>query len=293
MSFNRTSAGVLFFVVGGVVGCTAYPTLKSVAPDCTVEEQYDFDSIETFDTADGGVGTANLWTATDTLNAGVYTSVAIASAEAIPGGRCLSKASLVMRSSRNNDWGSLFGFNNFARSATGYEGLSFWAKAPGATTKGFTILLNDQNTVCLGNAVDGGACDMPANCITYGSDGGTGMTMYDSTGMAIPGTGGAPPAPDACGNAYQVTVLATVDWQLYTIPFSQFQQGATPNRVPNAKLMQTGPVPGTALLIDDLSSLTFRMPKEAVMELWLDDLAFYRRRGAGTGGDGGVDAPQM
>ncbi len=110
--------------------------------------------------------------------------------------------------------------------------------------------------------------------------------------MVIMGSVADAPEPDQCGNPYAVVQVVTNDWRFYTIPFGAFQQVATPNRVPNAALTEVGPEPGTALLTKALVSLTFRMPKAATMELWIDNLTFYRKAGTG-GGDAGVDAAQM
>ena len=54
--------------------------------------------------------------------------------------------------------------------------------------------------------------------------------------MLISGATITAPPPDACGNSYSTVLPVTTDWQLYTIPFSQFHQTAMPNRVPNAAL---------------------------------------------------------
>ena len=69
---------------------------------------------------------------------------------------------------------------------------------------------------------------------------------------------------------------AATDWAFYTVPFNRFQQDPKPNRVPNALLTNTGNVPGTGLLTDQLLQLILRMPKEAKAELWIDNLAYYR-----------------
>jgi hypothetical protein len=276
--------GIVLVVLAGAGGCTAYPTEKNLPLDCSVEDAYDFQSIDNFET----VGTANLWTAGDTTNADVSVSV-----QALTDGpRCGSTAALEILSAHNNDWGSLFGFNNFGpRDESAWEGLSFWARAPGNTTKGFTVLLDDPNTAT--------STSVTSNCTQYATaDGGSSsptMTIYDpSTGMAISGATTSAPPPNACGNSYQTVVTVTTSWQLYTIPWGKFQQTAMPNRVPNADLTDKGPVAGTGLLISQLLNLTLRMPKEADMELWIDNLSFYRKKGAaGANGDGGTDAPHM
>jgi hypothetical protein len=237
MSLKRNSgvvvwtwaAGVFLFM-GGALGCTAYPTLKDMPLDCSADSGYELQTIDNYEM----VGAANLWDSGDTTTANV--SVAVESLT--DGTRCGSTAALVIRSVHNNDWGSLFGFNNFGpRDESAYEGLSFWARAPGNTTKGFTMLLDDPNTAS--------STAVTSNCKLYQTaDGGTGgptMTVYDpSTGMAISGSTTAAPPPDACGNSYSVVAVLTTDWRFYTFPFATFLQTAMPNRVPNSSLSQTG-----------------------------------------------------
>jgi hypothetical protein len=290
---TSTTCGALLLLVagGGVVGCSAYSTYRNVAPDCNVESAYALQVVDAFDT----VGPGAFWMSADTADAGTVplpppASYVASAVEPISDGpRCGSTAALVIRSERNNDWGSLFGINiGSSRDASAYDGLSFWARAPGNTTNAFTILLNDPNTAVPPVMTD-------AKCKEYGVDGGTaGQPMVDGTGMIIPGTITDAPEPDQCGNPYSVVQVVTSNWRFYTIPFSAFQQGPTPNRVPNVALMEIGPEPGTALLTSSLLSLTLRMPKAATTELWIDNLSFYRPAAApGTGGDGGVDAAQM
>lgn len=282
---------LMSLALGGAIGCTAYPTYKPVPPiDCTVEAQYDFNIATaptdfTFEMVGASVG----WTAMDPT-AG---SSMIGAVEALTdGARCGSTAALVLRASNNNDWGSLFGFNNFGRDASEYEGLSFWARASRNTNGAFTILLDDPNTnnpdmppLC---GTDAGVPPLPPGgrdtCLNYCSDGGTGTGQSDSTGMIIPGTITAAPEPDQCGNSFQVVLQVTADWRLHTIPFSEFNQTALPNRVPNPTLA------GTALRPSRLLNLIMRMPRAMPSEIWIDNLGFYRKATT-TGGDGGVDAP--
>jgi hypothetical protein len=279
---------LLLLALGGAAGsagCSAYSTFKPLPLDCNVESAYDLQVVNSFDT----IGPGAFWMAADIADAGTvrspppYTYVASAVEPISDGPRCGSSAALVIRSERNNDWGSLFGIDiGSPRNASAYDGLSFWARAPGNTTNAFTILFNDPNTALPTVAAD-------ARCRDYGVDGGT-APVLDGTGMVIPGTVTEAPEPDQCGNSYSAVLVVASDWRFYTVPFGAFQQGPTPNRVPNAALMDVGPEPGTALLTSSLLSLTLRMPKAATMELWIDNLSFYRR--AGTGGDAGADAPQ-
>jgi hypothetical protein len=288
MKHEATSVGALLLLaVVGAGGCTAYPTYKTVVPGCDVEAAYDLQLIDAFET----VGMAPLWTAGDTVGAAMmpvpppmpYVAATVAP---IPEGpHCGSTSALVLRSERNNDWGSLFGMNNFGlRDESVYEGLSFWARVSVNSTNAFTIMLDDLNT----------AIGATSYCKDYGLDGGTaGQPMTDGTGAVIPGTVTDAPEPDQCGNGYTVVHVVTGDWRFYTIPFTAFAQAATPNRVPNRLLTRTGPTPGTAMLTNELFNLTFRMPKAATIELWIDNLSFYRKPTSTGGGDGGVDAAQM
>jgi hypothetical protein len=288
---SLTCASVVLLAVGGAAGCKAYPTLKNLPLDCSVEDRYELQSIDPFETV-GEPG--HLWMSGDTPAA--VTDFAVE--ELSDGARCGSSAALVLRARGQNDWGALFGYLGFGpRDASDYEGMSLWVRAPRNTGKNFTLLLDDPNT--MNPSPD--ASPPVANCKLHGPDGGivdggTGQAMpvYGPNGEVIGMTGGGTSVPpDQCGNSYAANVIVTTDWRFYTVPFSTFQQGATPNRVPNAQLMETGSVPGNGLIASELLNLVFRMPKEQTMELWIDNLSLYRRRTAGSGSDGGADAPSM
>lgn len=279
-------AALVLLAVGAAAGCKAYPTVVSVPLDCTVEDPYEFQIIDDFEMV--GV-MPQMWSAGDTTVA--FTRFSVQPIE--NGGRCGSTGALFLEASGQNDWGSLFGFNSFGPpDASGYEGVSFWARAPGSTGKTFTLLLNDPNTAVPAPP----AAPSDGNCVEYG-DAGVGSTsrppgsVDPATGMVVGGgTAGTADLPEECGNSYAVNVLVPIDWRFYMIPFAEFQQGPQPNRVPNARLMETGTVPGTGLITSELLSMIFRMPKEQTMGLWIDNLGFYRKRTPGTGGDGSADA---
>ncbi len=261
--------GLLLLGMTGAAGCgDPYDTVTVLALDCSIEEPFEFESIEKFETE----GAASFWTSADTT----VGSMTVAVEAMNDGERCGSKDALVVRASHNNDWGSLAGYNNFGpRDASEYEGLSFWARAPGNTTKAFTVLLDDENTF-----------STAGRCTDYGGSG-----QGDSSGgggggasASDPGTNsssnGRASFPDECGNSYATAVVVSDQWELYTIPFSKFTQTAQPNRVPNAVFTETGGIPGTGIIPGKLWNLVLRMPKEATMELWIDNLGFYRKAGA-------------
>ncbi len=313
VKFSRVAGlavgGALLLGASGLSSCSKYQTFRGTGPDCTAEQDYNFwaqglpGDVLTLDdastwfqaadyTPDGGV---------TALDAGRST-VAYAwppTNEQIPdladAGLCTeySKA-MVFRASHNNDWGGLFGNYQFGITpldASAWDGISFWARSPGETTKGFTFILDDDNTTA--PTLDSNGNLIPSFCTDYGGSSTTAspgsQPVNDvSTGATASSSATRVPYPDECGNDYAVAVEVTTDWHFYTIPFSAFQQSALPNRVPNA-IFRAGDVPGTGLLRNRLRHPTIRMTREAEMELWIAHLALYSKKGsrkdAAVGGD--------
>jgi hypothetical protein len=260
-------ACVLLLGLGGVVGCSAYPTLKDVPVNCSVEDPYDFDSLVTnFHCYQDG-----------TPDAGAMGS-------AVNGeGVCGSTSAQVLIGFHNNDWGSSCGTDNFGPlDRSNDEGLSFWARAPDNTSKGFTISFYDANNA---ENVPGGHCK-----VYNATDGGIGGSTINAaidpaTGQVVSGSAIASRLPDECGNnhgnGYDFVMSVTSEWAFYTIPWDRFTQWAYPNRVPNS-VLSAGSVPGTGLLTTELWSLGVRAPKEAPYQIWIDKLGFYRKKTAGV-----------
>ena len=276
----RLRTGLLLLGLAGAGGCDPYPTLKDVPIDCTADSNYEFDYLGTKPYL---LGSSAVWASGDSTP-GAFTGdpdsppaqSRSAHFETIPDGpRCDSDSAAVLRAGGNNDWGCLFGSNNVGapRNASEYEGLSFWARAPGNTTKGFIILLDDPNTAVISG--------LPHYCTNMGSTTAGPQTItvsVDGQNVQTSSSVTRPTFPEECGNQYNAVMLVTSEWAFYTIPFARFQQTALPNRVPNAVLTNVGTAPGTALLTDRIYTLIIRFPKEATAELWLDNLAFYRKK---------------
>jgi len=275
------TVGILLFGLGGLVACSPYSTFKDVPTNCSVEDGYDFDTKNTypFDTTSDA---SSVWGPSgDAFCTNMSLGV-----ETMPDGpRCGSSAALVFREATCNDWGSLFGFSTFGpRSEQAYEGMSFWARSPGNTDKTFLILLDDANT-----ASGAGICTPPP--VLTNTQNQPCLTVLDQSGNTTASSGcGAPPLPDACGNSYTAVVSVTSEWAFYPIPWSRFTQLAQPNRVPNSFFPQTGGIPGTGLMPSALWNLMIRAPKGGAMELWIDNLSFYRKKGSVAGADAGSDA---
>jgi hypothetical protein len=267
--------------LGSFAACTEYATYRNLPTDCSAEEGYEFDPLNAFEKASD----ANFWIAGDPFcgdtDAGIPRSLSLAVSTMPDGPRCGSKMGLVFRSAQCNDWGALAGYNNFGpQDKHLWEGISFWARSPGNTGKSFTIVLDDANTA---------ASAPSSHCREYDAGAGGQTTTFIDPATGQPMSGGLVSAaqPDQCGNSYNAIIPITGEWRFYTVPFSAFTQTAQPNRVPNA-ILQGGTVPGNGLLTSALQTFIIRVPKEEPMELWLDNLGFYRKRIGGTGT--GLDA---
>jgi hypothetical protein len=209
--------------------------------------------------------------------------------QTIPGGVCGIQDALVLRSYGHQDYGSGFIDHAFAGflpgSACGpdggppdepaqyanesqYEGLSFWARNPGQTTKGVTLELTDIHS---SSAV---VCPTPGECVQYSTDAGNNVYVAMGSNGTIPSGSSvatAQPPADSCGNYFTVALVTSENWQFYTVPFSSFHQGFQPDRVPSG------------LDTSKLAQFIIVVPKEAVVDLWIANLGFYRKKGPEAG----------
>jgi hypothetical protein len=136
-----------------------------------------------------------------------------------------------------------------------------------------TIEISDRHTTDF-VSVDAGVPGESDICVPV--DAGPQGTIIDlTTGVAV-GSGG-PEAANACGNVFSRVLALTSDWQLYLLPFSSFHQRPAPSR------RTDGLDPSGIFLIN------IRPIKEAAASLWLDEIGFYRAKGAG-GADAAADA---
>lgn len=279
-------------------GCTESwhsPTELDCAPDTT------YDKIETYEL--GSLTQNPPWasygdttpgaTRTQQPDGGAFPTQPIED-----GGRCGSLRSLLLQSSGYHDYGS--GFIDYNPggdqvlcstltpvpdaavgnpnetcpiNAAGYEGIAFWARSPGASTKTVTLELTDTHSYnpSLNDAgLPSALTDCTPSVIDAGSNG---VNVYTSTAPGNVATGStvasAQPPPNSCGNYFQYWLITSADWQFYQIPFSAFHQTASPNR--NAQ----GFDPST------FYSLTVIVDKESQLNLWFDDFGFYPKKNGG------------
>lgn len=247
--FGPAPFGVALFGVALLCACSSNVEPREFELDCSVNDGYEFNVAQPME------GTMTTWFAFGDQTPGNVTTLEL---RPLPEGRCESTTALVLTSIGHTDWGAGFGEYNMPTApldATGYEGVSFWARAPVAhTSTGFLLTVNDRNTI-----MNGMVCTQPMVTTSGGA------YTYNEAGMIVP-VGGELPAPTDCGNAFQRVVTVSRDWQLYTLPFESFQQQAQPNRIP------------TGIDRSGIYQFTINIPKDSIIELWIDDLGVYRRR---------------
>jgi hypothetical protein len=84
-------------------------------------------------------------------------------------------------------------------------------------------------------------------------------------GVGRPGTVSRVPESDECGNYFHTYITATDDWQLVLIPWRELVQWSCPNR-------------RDGITVDDIASFKIEFIQGTHYELWIDNMAFYRRR---------------
>lgn len=176
------------------------------------------------------------------------------------GGRCGSQYAMVLRSTGHTDWGSLFGDWQIAaapQNASGYEGIAIWARSGGGDPA-FSLALDTFQTSASGSTPADAGLVCKIDCSA-----GSGTQSRDASGLITSQTYVSPPG--SCGNSFQRIVQVSTSWQLYFLPFGSFYQELKPNAV-------------TRMDPTHLNGLTIRTTKEADVELWIDDIYFYRRK---------------
>jgi hypothetical protein len=239
---------------GLALGCSSSLDPRELEVDCSQGDGYEFNVLQAME------GMTASWFGFGDMTPGATQAIAL---QEIPEGRCDSTTALVLTSRGYTDWGAGFGEYQTAMApvdASGFEGVSFWARAPGyGTSTGFLLTLSDRNT-----DAGGMMCVEPEPTDVL-----DGSYSYNEAGMVVP-VGGELPSPEDCGNGFMRVVNVTRDWRLYRLPFESFQQEALPNREP------AGIDPSA------LYQFAINIPKDSSIELWLDDLGLYRRSSVGS-----------
>ncbi len=157
-----------------------------------------------------------------------------------------------------------------------FEGIGFWARTPGQSNHSVYVTLNNADTAVQGPTISCYSPNVPASrCTPAPADAtaGLGLAVTDQqSGTAT--TGGIAariPLAGECGNAFQLALTTTPDWQFYTMPFDSFWQLPYPNRIASGFDSST------------LLQISVIFPREVRTELWITNFRFYRHKGADAG----------
>ncbi len=282
-------------------GCATKPRTATSTVDCAQGDAYEFLSPAIFDFTAAEPGWFQYADATpggspDLTDPTVSSN--IRSVVLDPPGRCGDTNIIKLQASGHNFYGTGFGdyFHNDQGSrahGAGYDGISLWARSPGNTDKTFLLSVDDGQTIVLRPpAVDGGGLPGPLpGDQDLDGDGFIGpgdivrgtrcrlpptqtlvrVACYSSATLP-PAAATRVPEPDECGNQFHAYVTTTDDWQLFLLPWDELVQWPCPNR------LSGGIDPA------DIAGFTITFIQGSTYDLWLDNIAFYRRRlDAGSG----------
>lgn len=293
---NSAGLAVALCVAGatGPLSCTDFSDRVALPIDCTVGDAYEIQSsIGDFEEGDncswfevpdrtgsvdcdhplkgdeltedavGGAGGEGAVPPVPTgLCEGPRFSQAAFACETIPEGpRCGSEMALHLTASRNNDWGGFFADYDIAQTTddvSEWDGIALWARAEQATQRSVTLALDDKYTA---NIVGQESFCVVEEQSTTNANMNTNTTgVAQSSGQIA----GWVPSEDACGNSFEYHLTVTNDWKLYILPFEDFTQQPLPNRR----------IEGFDR--ESFRGIAIRIPKDSVLDLWIDDFGFYR-----------------
>jgi hypothetical protein len=296
MAMTRTMSIFLCGLLLSVVGCGDNNRHPTTDVDCSVADAYEFGPVPYSTFSGGDTGWFSYFDATPNATAPAKGNVMVTSLAAP--GRCGDMTVAELTAAGHNFYG--VGFGDYAHNpgpngtpadATGYDGISFWARSSVTSTKSFVIYVDDAQTF-IHQAVEGSGPE----AITPGKDqdlDGDGFLspgdIYQDTRCRIPPPetlgraacyyGGAlPPAsptrvpePDECGNSFHTTITTTDQWQLFLLPWSQLVQFPCPNRL-------EGGIDPSAI-----EMIKIKFVQGTNYDVFVDNFEFYRLR-ADAGG---------
>lgn len=296
---TRTTSLLSCGLLLGLLGCGEdWPRAPASDVDCSAGDAYEFLNISDFTSGDSGWFLYADKTPGGVPDPTVTPNVVVQ--QVPPPGRCGDLGMVQLRAYGHNEYGA--GFGDYAHNheisrakGAGYEGISFWARSPGNSDKTFMLNVDDGRTIVLppeppDPPLASGLIPVTAQDQDLNGDGfvGAGDVARETRcrlppaqdlgrpacyygGALPPATATRVPEPDECGNQFHTYVTTTEDWQLVLLPWSQLKQWPCPNR------LDGGIDP------DDIAKLEIRLVQGTNYDIWLDNIAFYRRR-ADAGG---------
>lgn len=294
---HRATAALGFASLLLASACGQREDLPPEPVDCSIENDYELLNISNFSGSESG-----WFRYADPTPGGVPdpdnpdptiggSNVPVTELE--PPGRCGDTRLIKLEAYGHNFWGVGFGdweHNQPAARAdgTGYDGISFWARSPINAEKQFLFNVDDARTIILAPDAPADGSLPPATSADQDLDGdalvgpgdiarGTecrlppppelGEAACYNGGADSPASAGVRvPASNECGNAFHVRITTTETWQLFLIPWDDLVQWPCPNRLEGG--------------IDraDIAKFEIKMDQGTHYEIWLDNIAFYRRR---------------
>jgi hypothetical protein len=281
-----TLLGVLLFAAG----CGEGDREPLPPVDCSVLDRYEFLNISDFT---AGSYFYQYGDPTPGASPGAQPVGDVPVSDLEPPGRCGDTRFVKFAMSGHNFWGAGFGdwsHNDPGSRANGtdYAGISFWARSPRNFEKWFLFGVDDSRTIMDPPDPPDAGLAPPATAADQDLDGdgfigpgdigrGTkcrlpppseiGTADCYNGGVDAPPSGGARvPLENECGNQFHTWITTTETWQLFLIPWDELVQWPCPNR------LQGG--------IDraDIAKFEIKFKQGTRYEIWLDNIAFYRRR---------------
>ena len=120
--------------------------------------------------------------------------------------------------------------------------------------------LDGDGCIGPGDIAGGTTCRLPPS-----SEIGTAV-CYNGSVDSPPSGGARVPLADECGNQFHTWITTTETWQLFLMPWSELVQWPCPNRLEGG------------FDHSDLAKYEIKVKQGMRYEIWLDNIAFYKRR---------------
>lgn len=131
---------------------------------------------------------------------------------------------------------------------------------PSVLDQGGNQDLDGDGCIGPGDIAAGTRCRLPPS-----SDVGS-ANCYNGGVEAPPSGGARVPLANECGNQFHTWITTTETWQLFRIPFEELVQWPCPNRLAGG------------IDVTDIAKFEIKAKQGMTYEIWLDNIAFYRRR---------------
>lgn len=252
VSVSRVFGGLLLLTGCGESALLDLPEQESGAHPCEIGEQLELTRLDDFES--GGEADFSYFANpddpaghTDTTPPGADpNSAGLLEVNRCPGTPAASVYALHLSGAGYVTYGPNLGWTighelGEARDYSAQSGVSFWAKTDSTEPQTIELVLQDAYTFPVDTAAE-------RRCVLASPD----------TPPPAPGTG--------CWNGGVALRSLTPEWRLYTVDFSEFRQETWGQTSPDGR-------PDLRQLL----SIEFHFPIQAAFDLWIDDIALFKR----------------